>query len=152
MKASKKYFPRYEENWAHKMSSWEYLSEDLSCQFSWSTERLISMGHPDPLGVSRVCGSNNTWLSPRGGRGHAPMAGSRFLLGRSMKRPSDILRSENRVFTQNHFGNSNWNQEGFCLILTTADQCNCLSEGLAGLEPFSSFEFLNWLSKTNTQN
>ena len=34
------------KNWAHKISSWVYLSEDLSWQFSWSRECLISSLYP----------------------------------------------------------------------------------------------------------
>ena len=37
------------KNWAHKISSWVYLSEDLSWQFSWSRECLISSFNPQSL-------------------------------------------------------------------------------------------------------
>ena len=52
------------KNQAHKISSWEYLSEDLCCQFSQSTECLTPGLHPELLqGVSKVsCCS--TWSNP----------------------------------------------------------------------------------------
>ena len=56
------YIRRY-KNWAHrthKISSWDYLSEDLSCWFSWSTECLISALHPELLGVLEVSSCSGT--------------------------------------------------------------------------------------------
>ena len=60
------------KNWAHKISSWEYLSEDLSCQFSQSSECLIPGHHAELLqGVLKVSScsmwSNHcrgTWQEP----------------------------------------------------------------------------------------
>ena len=37
------------KDWAHKISSWKYLSKDLSRQFSWSTKCLIPALHTELL-------------------------------------------------------------------------------------------------------
>ena len=63
------------KNWAHKINSWEYLFEDLSCQFPGSTECLISALHPELLqDVLEVTSSSSTWFNPCRGRWQAPMA------------------------------------------------------------------------------
>ena len=67
------------KNWARKISSWEYLSEDLFCQFSRSTECLIPGLHPELLqGVWKVsCCS--VWSSPCRGTRRGPTCSSQLL-------------------------------------------------------------------------
>ena len=69
------------KNWVHKISSREYLSEDLSCQFSRSTECLISALHSELLqGLLKVSSCSSTWFNPCRGRGQALMASASLWL------------------------------------------------------------------------
>ena len=63
------------KNWAHKISSHEYLFEELPCQFSQNTECLISALHSGLLqGVLEVSSYSGTWFNPGRGRWQVPEA------------------------------------------------------------------------------
>ena len=61
--------------WAHKISSWKYLSDDMFCQFSraQSASCLLSTLSSLP-GVLQVSPCSSTGFNPRGGRGQMPRA------------------------------------------------------------------------------
>ena len=80
------YMRRY-KNWSHrthKISSWDYLSEDPSCRFSWSTDCLISALHPELLAVLEVSSYSGTWFNPCGGRWQEPRASANLWLANPM--------------------------------------------------------------------
>ena len=63
------------KNWAHKISSHEYLFEDLPCQFSQNTECLVSALHSGLLqGVLEVSSCSSTWFNPGRGGWQVPEA------------------------------------------------------------------------------
>ena len=73
------------KNWAHKIISWKYLSEDLFCQFSQSTECLTPYLHPVlSQGVLKVSKYSGSWFSPIGWQ--MPTSSSQTLIFNSLKK------------------------------------------------------------------
>ena len=67
------------KNWAHKISSWEYLTlwRPVLPVFPSSTERLISALHPELLSrVLKISSCSSTWINPYRWRWQGPMAGA----------------------------------------------------------------------------
>ena len=73
-------------------SSWKYVSKDLSCQFSQSTECLISALQSEFLsGVLKVGSCRSTWFNPCRGRRQVPIYSWQFCFSFLTYDPQMIL-------------------------------------------------------------